>query len=425
MHRGADATGEARGYHAGMPSVETSAVHGRQGDGRFGGPLIRQGRPVWRLWAPVVVSFLVQVPATAALALHGSLAAGADASAWSRVSAVLTVLGAVLALLAARRSPGPTVAVVAVLSGASMLTGPVWGPPAVALAFAAGSGIVRGARGWAYLSLGLAWVLPLAAALAVGWGLSGFRIGVTSVLVVIAVLLAEGLRTRREQLQAFRIRQGERRASAAQEERVRIARDLHDVIAHSLAQIAVQAGMGLHLMDSQPERAREALTNIRMASTASLDEVRGLLDVLRGSDGSADPATGAPTRPGPDLTALPLLAEALREQGVEAVLEQRLTTQPGAALQSALYRIAQESVTNVLRHARARRVAIELVEADGVYRLCVTDDGVGAPPGPAERGNGLLGMTERAELLGGTLETGRGPLGGFRVEARVPVRGVA
>lgn len=385
----------------------------------------RPGRPVRRLWAPVVLSLLVQVPATAVVALHGAFGPGADDSAWSRGSAVLLALAGALCLLAARRAPGPTVAAVAVLSSAAMLTGPSWGPPAVALAFAAGSGVIRGVRGWTYLSLGLGWALALTGARTLGWELSGFRVVTTTVLVVVALLLAEGLRHRREQLAASRRRQGERRASAAQEERLRIARELHDVVAHSLAQITVQAGMGLHLMDTQPERAREALTNIKGASKTSLDEVRGLLDVLRTGDAASDPATGAPRRPGPDLDALPLLVRSLQDQGVDAMLELRLVSTPGAAVQQALYRIAQESVTNVLRHAQAGRVSVELVEVDGFYRLLVEDDGVGAPPGPAEHGNGLLGMTERAELLGGTLETGRSTLGGFRVLARVPVRGAA
>ncbi|WP_082916045.1 sensor histidine kinase [Plantibacter sp. H53] len=385
----------------------------------------RPDRAAWRLWAPVVVSLLVQVPATAVVAFHGAFGPGAGGSEWSRASAVLLALAGALCLLAARRAPGPSVAAVAVLSSASMLAGPSWGPPAVALAFAAGSGVARGARGWTYSSLVLGWVLSLTGARTLGSELSGFRVVTTTVLVIVALLVAEGLRSRREQLDEYRRRQGERRASAAQEERVRIARELHDVVAHSLAQITVQAGMGLHLMDTQPERAREALTNIKDASKTSLDEVRGLLDVLRSGDTASDPATGAPRRPGPDLEALPVLVQSLRDQGVDAVLALRLVSTPGAAVQQALYRIAQESVTNVLRHAQAGRVSVELVEVDGTYRLLVEDDGVGAPPGPAEHGNGLLGMTERAELLGGTLETGRSPLGGFRVAARVPVRGVA
>lgn len=408
-----------------MPPVETSATPAAAQDvwateRRFG-----RSRPLWRLWAPVVVSLLVQLPATMILALHGSLAAGSAGTGWSRLSAVLLAVAGPLALLAARQLPGPTVAVVAVLSSGSMLAGPIWGPPAIALAFAAGSGIIRGARRWTYLSLAVGWALALAGALAVDWPLPGFRVGLTTVLLVVAVVLAEGFRTRRERLDEYRRRQGERRASAAQEERMRIARELHDVIAHSLAQINVQAGMGLHLMDAQPERAREALTNIRSESKSSLDEVRGLLDVLRGAPDTTDPTTGAPRRPGPDLGSLPLLVGSLEEHGVVASLEISITTPPGAAAQLSLYRIAQESVTNVLRHAQATRVDIELVEASGTYRLTVTDDGIGAPPGLEERGNGLLGMTERAQLLGGTLETGRGDEGGFRVLARLPVSGTS
>jgi len=417
-----------------MAPVESSTTHESSrgswtderwsGTARFGGDGSGSGRALWRLWSPVVVSLLVQLPATAVLALHGSLAVGAAGSSWSRVSAVLLAVAGPLALLAARRLPGPTVAVVAVLSSASMLAGPIWGPPAVALAFAAASGVIRGARRWTYASLAIGWVVVLAAALAFDWRLSGFRIGLTTILLIVAVLLAEGFRTRRERVAEYRRRQGERRLSAAQEERVRIARELHDVIAHSLAQINVQAGMGLHLMDAQPQRAREALSNIKDASKSSLDEVRGLLDVLRGAADGADPTAGAPRKPGPDLAALPLLVASLHDQGVEATLETHLTTTPGAAVQLALYRIAQEGVTNVLRHAEASRVVLELVEEDGDYRLSVSDDGVGAPPGLEERGNGLLGMTERAELLGGSLESGRGALGGFRIVARVPVQGV-
>ncbi|MGK9148684.1 sensor histidine kinase [Plantibacter flavus] len=399
-----------------MRSTELHAPGGWPGDARFG-----RGRPAWRLWGPVVVSLLVQFPATALLALHGSLAEGAGASAWSRIAAACFAVIGPFALLAARRLPGQTVAVVAVLSSASMLTGPIWGPPAIALAFAAGSGIIRGARRWTYLSLGIGWALLLAGALAGGWALSGFRIGLTTVLVVLAVLLAEGFRSRRERLAQYRRTQGERRATAAQQERMRIARELHDVIAHSLAQINVQAGMGLHLMDTQPERAREALSNIKVASKSSLDEVRGLLDVLR-TDPETVGGAPAPRRPGPDLAALPSLVDSLRDQGVAASLTTELTTTPGAAAQLALYRIAQESVTNVLRHARAGRVSIDLSEIDGSYRLTVADDGVGAPPGPEERGNGLLGMTERAELLGGTLETSAVPGGGFRVDATIPAQ---
>lgn len=370
----------------------------------------------------MIVSLIVQVPATAVLALHGSFAVGSAGSAWSRIGAVLLAVAGPLSLLAARRVPGPTVAVVAVLASGSILTGPVWGPPLIALAFAAGSGIIRGARLWTYLSLAIAWVLVLAAALAVDWELSGFRVGVTTILVIAAVLLAEGFRTRRDRVAEYRRRQGVRRATAAQEERMRIARELHDVIAHSLAQINVQAGMGLHLMDSRPERAREALSNIKTASKSSLDEVRGLLDVLRGSaEGTASPSS-APRRPGPDLDALPLLVVSLQEQGVDARLSTRITKAPGAAVQQALYRIAQESVTNIIRHAGAHQVDIDLAEEAGVYRLTVEDDGNGAPAGPEEHGNGLLGMTERAELLGGTLQSGPGAQGGFRIIARIPAQ---
>ncbi|MGG7466482.1 sensor histidine kinase [Plantibacter sp. YIM 135347] len=445
-------------------------------------------RPVFRLWFPVVVSFLVQVPAAIVVPWHAGWFGGAEGSDghggfggppfhWLRLlSIALAVIGPFV-LLAARRFPGPVVAVTAVIASASMLLGPEGGAPAIVLAFAAASGIIRGARRWTYVSLFVGWVLVLSVAAVVGFELPGFRVGVTTVLTLLAILLGEGIRVQSERAEEYRRRQRERRTSAAQEERVRIARELHDVIAHSLAQINVQAGMGLHLMDTQPERAREALGNIKAASKSSLDEVRGLLDVLRADPGAAgsrgrgrdgrgpgrpggfgdgvghggapgaDAGAGggpggagtegafeaAPRRPGPNLETLPSLVTSLEDQGIDARLDVQITEPPGAAMQLALYRIAQESVTNVLRHAEATRVDIVLHEADGRYVLSVTDDGHGAPAGLEERGNGLLGMTERAELLGGTLSAGpadaeasgaggaSGTRGrGFRVVASLP-----
>ncbi|MFZ4895897.1 sensor histidine kinase [Plantibacter sp. Mn2098] len=411
--------------------------------------------PAARLWFPVIVSLLVQVPATVfAAGRGGGPFGGFDHPGrelhWMHLTAILLSILGPIALLGARRFPGPTVAVVAALSGASMLIGPAAGPPAIALAFAAASGIIRGARRWTYVSLFVGWVLVLGVALLVGRELSGLRVGITTVLLILANLLAEGARAQMERLAEYRRRQRERRTSAAQEERVRIARELHDVIAHSLAQINVQAGVGLHLMDTQPERAREALTNIKAASKSSLDEVRGLLDVLRSDGGSAgggggpgwtgradatggtagapdgadDPWTGgrAPRRPSPGVGELPSLVASLASQGIEATLDVRIgATPPPSSTQLALYRIAQESVTNVIRHAGAHRLDIVLVEEGDHYRLTVTDDGHGAPAGLEERGNGLLGMTERAELLGGTLEAGAGASGGFVVVASLPV----
>jgi signal transduction histidine kinase len=193
------------------------------------------------------------------------------------------------------------------------------------------------------------------------------------------------------------------------------------VLAHSLSQINVQAGVGLHLMDSEPERAREALANIKASSKTALDEVRSVLGVLR-AEGGADPS--APLVPEPDLSRLAGLAASVTAQGTNIDVRNALTTEPPAAVQLALYRIAQESLTNVLRHSGASSVTLTLREVDGFFELAVLDNGTGQAAAKHEQdsgGRGLLGMRERAQLLGGTLDAGTAETGGFRVVARIPI----
>ncbi len=212
----------------------------------------------------------------------------------------------------------------------------------------------------------------------------------------------------------------ERKLSEVQAERVRIARELHDVLAHSLSQINVQAGVGLHLMERQPEKAKDALASIKETSKTALDEVRSVLGILR-AEGGADPS--APLVPEPDLSRLSGLVASVAGQGVAVELENEITSVPPAAVQLALYRIAQESLTNVLRHANAKKAIVSLREEARVYLLTVTDDGVGAGSQSARKesgGRGLLGMHERTELLGGTLQAGPLPHRGFRVMASIP-----
>jgi signal transduction histidine kinase len=195
---------------------------------------------------------------------------------------------------------------------------------------------------------------------------------------------------------------------------VRIARELHDVLAHSLSQINVQAGVGLHLMDRQPDKARDALASIKDTSKTALDEVRSVLGVLRAEGSPID----APLVPEPDLGRLPALVAAA---GLRVDLDDRLRhAEVPAPVQLALYRIVQESLTNVSRHATgATHVEVTLDRDDDVYRLTVRDDGHGETAGESG-GRGLLGMRERAELLGGHLSAGPADGGGFLVEAEVP-----
>ncbi|MGH2445205.1 MAG: sensor histidine kinase, partial [Candidatus Limnocylindria bacterium] len=214
----------------------------------------------------------------------------------------------------------------------------------------------------------------------------------------------------------------------AGEERMRIARELHDVLAHNISTINVQAGVAAHLLDRQPEQAREALVAINEASREALRELRATLGLLRGVD-EEDPRS-----PAPGLARLDDLVENLRGTGVEVAVEMtgEATGEAGPtplplapATDLAAYRIIQESLTNVGRHARAARVVITLDYQPETLVITVDDDGAGPPGGAPSYGNGLTGMRERAVAAGGELEAGPGPRGGFRVRARLPVEGRA
>ncbi|CAN5352400.1 sensor histidine kinase [soil metagenome] len=377
-----------------------------------------------RLLLPVFLSLLVQVP----LSLFWLVRAPADNDAAEVVAALLSVAGP-LALLAARRFPGPVVAFVSVAACADLLLADnEQGPPFIALAFAIVGAIVRGARVWAWISVGSTWIASVTVGLLLGMTWHPARIAVTTLGILIVFGVGESIRTRREHYAEYRRTIAQRKQTEVQAERVRIARELHDVLAHSLSQINVQASVGLHLMDKQPERASEALASIKETSKTALDEVRSVLGVLRAEDGQ-DPS--APLVPEPDLSRLAGLVASVTSQGVEVTLEQRLDDAP-KAVQLAIYRIVQESLTNVVRHARATRATVQVKTADGFYVVTVSDDGVGfdgnhsdgksSDDRASEGGRGLLGMHERAELLGGTLDTGRSPLGGLEVTARIPIK---
>jgi signal transduction histidine kinase len=230
----------------------------------------------------------------------------------------------------------------------------------------------------------------------------------------LAVVLAvsELVRSRRDQVAQQERAEAEEAQRRAGEQRLVLAQELHDVLAHNISLVNVQASVALHLIDEQPDQARAALTNIKEASRDALGELRAALDLLR-----HDRET-APRAPAPGLADLASLVAGVRAGGLEVHLDQgdapsSLTT----AVELAAYRIVQEALTNVTRHARARAVTVRLSYEDGVS-IDVTDDGVG---GPAVAGNGISGMRERASALGGTLEVGLRPGGGFRVRAHLPV----
>ncbi|MEH0845412.1 histidine kinase [Micromonospora sp. CPCC 205711] len=208
-----------------------------------------------------------------------------------------------------------------------------------------------------------------------------------------------------------------RRRQVVVRERERISRELHDVVAHHVSVIAVQAAAAEDVFDLHPEQARAALGSIGTAARSALTELRAMLHTLAVDD-AVDPAG-----PQPGLAQLDALAEAVGAVGLRVDLHR---DDLGEALPDGVelsaYRIVQESLTNTLKHGRARRADVTVGYADGVLRVEIVDDGTAAPRRTENAdGHGIPGMRERVRLLGGNLDAGPLPTGGFRVRARIPV----
>lgn len=205
----------------------------------------------------------------------------------------------------------------------------------------------------------------------------------------------------------------------AGEERLRIARELHDVLGHTLSVINVQAAAALHRIERDPAQGAEALRTIKDTSREALTEVRAALGVLR------DRGEAVPKRPvpAPSLARLPELAERAERAGIDLRTETVGEARPlPPGIDAAAFRIVQESVTNTIRHARARTVRVRVEYGEGELRVRVEDDGTArSPERPA--GSGIRGMRARAEEAGGTFSAGRGDSGGFRVDAALPYDG--
>jgi len=275
------------------------------------------------------------------------------------------------------------------------------------------------------------------ASLVIGYGFSVWNASGEFDLLLLAGLVtllsvAELSRALNARAAADRRGRAEATARRVSEERVAIARDLHDVVAHSISVINVQANTALHLMDRQPERAREALTAIREVSGQARAEFGTVLGALRDTSGTLDGAGdgGAPLAPVPGVARLDELAARARSAGFAvSVAAEGPVRQLPAGVDAAAYRIVQEALTNAVRHSAGRSASVLLRYGNDDLVIEVDDDGAAAgasPPGgrasavAAGSGNGLTGMAERARSLGGTLDAGPRPGGGFRVLARLP-----
>ncbi|MFF1924579.1 sensor histidine kinase [Streptomyces sp. NPDC058221] len=228
----------------------------------------------------------------------------------------------------------------------------------------------------------------------------------------------DAIRERAERAERTREEEAGRRVA---EERLRIARDLHDVVAHHIALVNVQAGVAAHVMDKRPDQAKQALAHVREASRSALNELRATVGLLRQS---GDPE--APTEPAPGLAVLDALVETVRQAGLPV----EVACVPGdrpplpAAVDLAAYRVIQEALTNVRKHAGpGAKAEVSVVRVGVTAEVMVLDNGRGNPDGEGDGGgHGLLGMRERVTALGGTLTAGPRYGGGFRVHAILPVK---
>lgn len=364
----------------------------------------------------------------------GDLVGLADAArpldAWAFLLLLVAPV-AMVVLLPLRQRTAAALAVAA--TGAYLLAGYPWGPviagATMLLAAVVLTGPAPAARrtAWAGAALLAGAVWGAAALRADSPGPGGLAGG--TAWAAVALLVASAVRdrlTRAAEARAAAARSlAERQRTAVAAERLRIAREMHDVLAHSLSAITVQAGVGLHLLDRDPDQARTALTNIRDTSRQALDEVRLVLGVVRagGEEPGAVPAdadAAAPLAPTWTLAALPRLVDLAGT----ASLAPRLEVDPAARalpehLAGVAYRVVQESLTNVRRHApAATRVDVAVRVAGGRVVVTVDDDG-GRGAAPGAPGYGLLGMRERVEGVGGTLDAGP-TAAGWRTRAQLP-----
>jgi signal transduction histidine kinase len=341
-------------------------------------------------------------------------------------------VGMGLLMLARRRAPVVVLAAATLLGVFMLAVGYPSAPAALATCCAAYAVAVDGRRAeggdLAGTLRGAVPVLLAAAALAVTAvtpsvadpsGIAGAS--TLAGLVTGSWVLGYAVRTRRDYVAELRDRaarleaaEGERAARAVVDERLRIARELHDVIGHSISLISIQSEAAARSARSNPDAVPGFLSAISAASRQALAEMRGVLEVLR-------PGAEAELGPQPGLEQVGELVESLRAGGLETRLEaEPMHLPPGMAL--AVYRIVQESLTNVLKHAGAgAKASVTIVRSGGKVRVSVHDDGAGPSGRASSAAHGIVGMRERVAAYGGTLRTGARPGGGFEVEASIPL----
>jgi signal transduction histidine kinase len=375
--------------------------------------------PAWRGWrldlAVTLALAVVQV-----LGTYGAAHSQPEREPLDALAYLLLAAGPV-ALIARRRFPVAVYFFVLFATMTYSLIGYPRGPIFLALIVAFFTVVITGHRLWAILGLasgyfGFLWLPYLldreaAPGLWASFGLAAW--------LLVLLSAAEFVRVRRERaVEGARIRTEEARRRAS-EERLRIARELHDALGHHISLINVQAGVALHVNEELPEQARSALDAIRQASKEALTELRSVLDILREGDEQA------PRSPTPTLARLDTLVSRAAAAGLTVRTETAGEVRPlPFGVDVAAFRILQEALTNVARHAGPATATVQIAYGDRDLTVQVDDDGRGpAHQAKSAAGKGILGMRERVAALSGELEAGPRPGGGFRVRARLPLDG--
>ncbi|MFH5880333.1 histidine kinase [Arthrobacter sp. NA-172] len=354
----------------------------------------------------VIAAALIQVLGTVFSASHQAALRPLDPLAF------ILLLAGPAALGFRTRRPVVMLPVTLAATFGYVLLGYPGGPIVLSLALSIILTAAAGLRWQAWLGAGICAAAVMMSAVLAGNEIGLIRASAGVAWAAILVLIGEGFRRRGERMAEYRRRREAAKQAERDEYRLTLARDIHDVVAHSLSMINVQASVALHLGTNDPDKLRPALEAIKAASKESLAEVRQLLGVLR-EDAPLSPA------PPPSLVRIPELVEDTRRGGLEARFENAVDPERvGTPQQEAAYRIVQEALSNVRRHSGAASAVVLLEVAGNSLKVRIDDDGDGLRD--AADGNGLRGMRERVEALGGTLALR--PLDpGLRVEANLPL----
>jgi len=364
------------------------------------------GRP--RLADGVVVGLTLAIGLAGLIGNYyrsGSFAAGA----------VLVMFGEALPLWWRRRYPVPVLAVIAAVEIVKWASGLSNEPSGAALVFAVYAVSVYDKTVARLIVAGAAIALiVLAVTLLIAGDLPISRNLIPAgALSLVGWVIGDYMRSRRQFFMDMVARHKQERDQAADEERLRIARELHDVVAHNVSVMAIQAGAARVSGNS----SKEALQSIESTARDTLAELNRLLGVLRKQ-------SDAPLAPQPGLDQVDALLKSANDAGLETTLKITGEKRPlPAALDLTAYRIVQEAITNALKHAHASRLEVRVAYREGALELTIRDNGEGQSEAAvkASTGHGLIGMRERVELFGGELEAGSSNVGGFTVRSRLPI----